>query len=178
MQVGSFGDDRRPHDAGGLVARINALAENVRACGGVVVFVQHDGPHGDAHEPGQPGWELLAELDRRPSDAVIRKTACDCFHDTGLEALLTSNAVDTVIYTGSATDYCVDTTIRAAALKPFGVWAPSDGHTTIDRPHLSARQIIAHHNSIWSDLIAPRSLRVASCAELTATLCRAEADAP
>jgi hypothetical protein len=32
---------------------------------------------------------------------------------------------------------------------------PSDGHTTADRPHLSAAKIIEHHNAIWSDFIAP-----------------------
>jgi hypothetical protein len=30
-----------------------------------------------------------------------------------------------------------------------------DGHTTSDRPHLSARKIIEHHNAIWADFIAP-----------------------
>ncbi|MNF54025.1 hypothetical protein D3C84_354360 [compost metagenome] len=30
-----------------------------------------------------------------------------------------------------------------------------DGHTTADRPHLSAEQIIEHHNWMWQHLDLP-----------------------
>jgi hypothetical protein len=31
-----------------------------------------------------------------------------------------------------------------------------DGHITSDRPHLAATEIMAHHNAIWADFLAPR----------------------
>jgi hypothetical protein len=69
----------------------------------------------------------------------------------------------------SATDYCVDTTVRAALAKNYPATVPSDGHTTADRPHLSAVQIIVHHNAIWSDFLSPVGpAKVRPCAEILA----------
>ena len=155
MQVGSFGPDSRRYDADGLVARLNGLAARVRASGGTVVFVQHDGPEGDPHRPGRPGWEILPDLVRLPSDRVVRKTACDAFLGTDLESLLGRLAIRDLVIAGCATDYCVDTTIRAALGRGHRVRVPADGHTTADRPHLPATKIIEHHNAIWADFIAP-----------------------
>jgi nicotinamidase-related amidase len=155
MQEGSFTPRTRRHDTEGLVERLNGLASAVRSAGGAVIFVQHDGPVGDPHHPDEPGWHLLPELDKRAGDLVVRKTACDSFLGTTLDETLTSNAVERVIVTGCATDYCVDTTVRSALARGYATVAPADGHTTSHRPHFTAQQIIAHHNSIWADFIAP-----------------------
>ncbi len=55
-----------------------------------------------------------------------------------------------------ATEFCVDTTVRSAAVLGYHVWAPEDGHTTSDRPHLPAEKVIQHHNYIWSEFIGAR----------------------
>jgi nicotinamidase-related amidase len=156
MQQGSFGDATPRHDAAGLVSRLNRLAAEVRGQGGTVVFIQHDGPPGDPHHPDLPGWKLLAELDVRPADAIIHKTSCDAFLDTSLDEFLRAQAIGGLIVTGCATDYCVDTTVRSALARGWSTIVPSDGHTTLDRPHLSAEKIIEHHNAIWADFLAPR----------------------
>ncbi len=169
MQAGSFGEATPRFDAEGLVARLNALAGRVRARNGLVVFVQHDDPPGGAHAPGTPGWQVLPGLVRDDGDVSIRKTTCDCFHGTDLESLLRGRDAARLFLTGCATDFCVDTTVRRAAIKGFETWAPADGHTTADRPHLSAPQIIEHHNYVWADLIAPAGpVRVMSCADILA----------
>jgi nicotinamidase-related amidase len=155
MQVGSFGAEARRYDAPGLVTRLNALARRVRNAGGAVIFVQHDGPDGDPHHPGAPGWALLPDLEQTPSDIVVRKTACDAFLNTDLDRVLARHGIRDLIVTGCATDYCVDTTVRAALARGFRTTVPSDGHTTSERPHLSAAKIIEHHNAIWRDFIAP-----------------------
>ncbi|CAN5727630.1 cysteine hydrolase family protein [soil metagenome] len=167
MQQGSFGEATPRHDAAGLVARLNRLAGRVRDSGGVVVFIQHDGPPGDPHHPTLPGWKLLDRLDVQPRDTIIRKTSCDCFLETSLDDFLRDQAVDGLIVTGSATDYCVDTTVRSALARGYPTIAPSDGHTTADRPHLPAVKIIEHHNAIWADFFAPRGPAVVcSCADV------------
>jgi len=166
MQQGSFGADQPRHDAAGLVSRLNRLAREVRADGGAVVFVQHDGPPGDPHHPAAPGWRLLPALEVRPDDAIVRKRSCDAFLDTALETVLRESGIDRLIVTGCATDYCVDTTVRSALARGWPTIVPSDGHTTADRPHLSAVQIIAHHNAIWADFLAPKGpARVCPCTE-------------
>lgn len=167
MQVGSFGPGSPRHDADGLVARLNALGERVRTGGGTVIFVQHDGPRGDAHHPGEPGWHLLPGLNCRPGDLLVRKTACDAFLDTTLATDLARHGIRDLVITGCATDYCVDTTVRTALGRGYRTVVPADGHTTSDRTHLSALQIIAHHNAIWSDFIAPGGpASIRPCAEV------------
>lgn len=170
MQRGSFTPEARRHDAAGLVERLNRLAAAVRAAHGVVVFIQHDGPFGDPHHPDQPGWRLLPDLDRHADDAIIRKRACDAFLDTELSGFLGANAVQRLILTGCATDYCVDTTVRTALARSCRTIVPSDGHTTSDRPHLPATKIIEHHNAIWADFLAPGGpALVRSCRQLLRT---------
>ena len=98
----------------------------------------------------------MPELDARPDDTVVRKTSCDAFLRTPLDEVLRARAIDRLIITGCATDYCVDTRIRSALGRSHPTIVPSDGHTTSNRPHLSAERIIAHHNAIWADFLAPR----------------------
>jgi nicotinamidase-related amidase len=134
---------------------LNDLALRVRRAGGLVVFVQHKGPDGDPHHPSKPGFQLLPGLRVEDSDRRVLKTACDSFLGTELEAELKAASIRDLIITGCATDYCVDTTVRSALAKGYRTTVPSDGHTTADRPHLSAAKIIEHHNAIWADFLSP-----------------------
>ncbi|MNE87205.1 Isochorismatase family protein [compost metagenome] len=60
--------------------------------------------------------------------------------------------MDRLLISGCATDFCVDTTLRSAASKGFDVTVLTDAHTTADRPHLNAEQIIEHHHWMWQHL--------------------------
>lgn len=171
VQVGSFLEPTRKHDASGVIDRINDVARAVRRAGGVVLFIQHDGPSGDAFEPGSDAWQLLPSLERGETDLVVRKQACDAFYETGLNALLRERRCQRLLVSGSATEYCVDTTVRAAASLDFDVTVVADGHTPNDRAHLDAASIITHHNTTWRDLILPlRTVRVMPADEVIAEL--------
>jgi nicotinamidase-related amidase len=168
MQVGSFSPSCPPrHDQKALFGRLKALAQRVRANGGHVVWVQHDGPSGDVLEPGTDGWQILPVLEPSIEDERVSKTACDAFLGTPLEMLLRNQGCDRVIITGWATDFCVDTTVRSCIAKGFKTCAAADGHTLTDRPYLPATKVIEHHNYVWSNLIAPGGpVTVATCEEL------------
>jgi nicotinamidase-related amidase len=170
MQAGSFGPACPPrHDLAGLCQRLNGLAAWVRTQGGRVIWVQHDGPPGDELEPGSAGWQIMPELRRSAADTAVRKTACDSFLGTSLEPLLRALAPQRVIITGWATDFCVDTTVRACTGRGFRTVVPADGHTLSDRPHLPASSVIAHHNYLWANLLAPGGpASVLPCAALMA----------
>lgn len=155
MQCGIFTEARPRYDAEGLVQRLNALAARVRAAGGNVIFIQHQGPPGDDLHPSRPGYRLLPSLEIGPADAIIQKTACDAFLGTPLEEQLGRAGVEQVIITGCATDDCVDTTVRSALARGHETIVPRDGHTTADRPYLAATKIIEHHNAIWGNFISP-----------------------
>lgn len=157
MQVGLFGEATPRFDAEGVVHRINNLTEAVRTIGGSVIYIQHDSEPGGTLEPNTEGWQLLPSLDRREEDLIIRKQACDAFYETDLESILHEREPKPLIITGCATDFCVDTTVRAAASRDYEVIVAEDGHTTADRPHLNAADIIQHHNWIWKGLILPRN---------------------
>jgi len=155
MQVGLFQGGPPRHDAQGVVRRINEIANLVRANSGVVIFIQHEDDR--TFIPGTKNWEILPVLERTDTDLCVSKQACDAFYETELSALLQQHGVSQVIMTGCATDFCVDTTIRAAASRDYEVIVAADAHTTKNRPHLDAISIIRHHNWMWENLILPRS---------------------
>lgn len=156
MQIGLFNEPRPRHDVEGTIDRINTLAGAVRASDGRVIFIQHDGPPGDTFEPGADGWHIVPTLDRAEHDVTIHKRACDAFCETDLASTLARFGVTRLLVTGCATDFCVDTTVRAALSLDYEVVVVADGHTTADRPHLDACSIIRHHNWMWEGLIHPR----------------------
>ena len=166
MQVGVMQGQKR-FDANGVVQRINELAAAVRSTGGAVIYIQHEGKTGGPYERNTPRWAILPELDRSAEDFVIAKSACDAFYRTDLGATLRQTGIDQLLITGCCTDFCVDTTVRAAASLDYAVTVVSDAHTTANRPHLKAQAIITHHNWVWSGLILPgRRIRVAPTNEI------------
>jgi nicotinamidase-related amidase len=155
MQTGLFGKNSPRFDALNVIDRINKLSDIISLNNGKVIFIQHNGPQGDVFETNTDGWKILPELVRRKNDIVIQKTVCDSFYRTELDTILRGNKINEIIITGCATDFCIDTTIRSAVSKNYDVTVVSDAHTTSDRPHLKAEEVIQHHNWVWRDLITP-----------------------
>ena len=164
MQVGLFENTLR-FDSDGVIQRINAISKTIRGIGGTIIFIQHEDE--GALTLGSNGWEILSNLVREENDLIIRKQACDSFYKTNLAETLNQHGITKLIIAGCATDFCVDTTIRAAASRDYEVTVVKDGHTTADRPHLKAEQIIQHHNYVWKNLILPsRRVRVLTAAKI------------
>ena len=166
VQVGVFDTEPAPRDAAGVLARINQVTAAARGAGAPVIFLQHDGdPSEHWLTPFTSDWELHPTLKVERCDRVIRKTACDGFYRTELEDCLKGRAIETLVITGYATDFCVDTTIRSAASREYQVIVVTDAHTTRDRPVLAAGQIVAHHEWLWSNLICPKRVSLVSAVE-------------
>jgi len=165
MQQGLFSTPR--HDTDGLVMRINELAARFRAGQSPVIFIQHSGPEGDHLHPSQPGFAIHSDLAVEPQDTVITKAFCDAFLNTNLAVALGQLEVGEVIVTGCATDFCVDTTVRSALAHGYPTIVPEDGHTTFDRPYMSAEKVIEHHNMVWANFISPVGpARLSRCDDL------------
>jgi nicotinamidase-related amidase len=139
-------------DTAGVVERINHAAACVRAKGGRVVFVQHANEEADV---GSDAWNIIPTLKVCPGDATVDKRACDSFAETTLAQELAVNGSDPLYICGFATEFCVDTTVRAAPSRGMNVVVLGDAHTTSNRPHLKADAIIAHHNWVWSNMALP-----------------------
>jgi nicotinamidase-related amidase len=145
VQEAMFLQPTPPHDGPGVVGRIAGLLARARADRIPVYFVQHDGGPGDDLARGTPGWRIHAPLAPLPGEPIVEKRHPSAFHDTDFAARLSAAGIDRLVICGMQTEYCVDTTCRAAFGLGYKVVLVSDAHTTFDTEVLSAAQIQAHH---------------------------------
>lgn len=145
-----------------VIDAINRLIVRVRERNGIVVFIQHCHSSYEPMKKGNEGWELHPSLDVQNEDLFVEKEASDSFYRTDLDSLLQKNGVETVYVAGLQTEYCVDTTCRAALSRGYNVTLVSDAHTTGDS-HLEAAEVIDHHNKILGFLVHPdRQIKIQS----------------
>lgn len=150
-------DEPRAYRIDEVAALLDRKAAEARAAGVPVIFIQHE-EVGSEWERGTPGWEFHPSLAPKPGDTVVAKSFCDGFRDTELAATLQRLGVDAIVVGGYASDFCVDTTVRAAASRGVPTTVIADGHTTSERPHLSAADVVRHHTWVWSRFDAPVSV--------------------
>lgn len=138
-------------EADKVVDRINTLSGQARAAGIPVVFVQHEEEQGPL-QLNADGWQLYERLTVQPEDGHIRKAGSDAFHRTELLSVLQTHGVSRLVVCGMQSEFCVDSTVRAALALGYPVTLVADGHTTLDNGVLSAAQISAHHNTTLANL--------------------------
>ena len=153
MQKGSFTALTPRHDTDGVVQRINLLTNAFRTNSLPVFFIQHDGTISGDFVPHTTAWELLDDLNVEAGDILIAKYANDVFYRSDLQSQLEQCSVDELIISGCATDFCVEATIQSALSKDYKITVVEDGHTTGERPHLKAVQVIEHYNWVWKNMI-------------------------
>jgi ureidoacrylate peracid hydrolase len=135
----------------------------LRRRSGAVIWIQHTtGKHGEsgywplyfenfileerraaaieALAPGARLHALDATLEVREGDLVLPKFRFSAFvrtpHD--LEAMLVGRGIDTLIVTGTATNVCVESTVRDAMMRDFRVFMPHDAVAALDpQAHLA-----------------------------------------
>lgn len=156
MQRGDFPPLKDRYQAEVIVERIRKLAAAFRATGHQVIYIQHDGTAEGAFSPGTQEWEILPELTPMPTDLVVSKTANDAFYNSSLLETLHQNGLRQIFIAGSATDFCVDATIKGGLTKNLMITVASDAHTAADRPYVSAEHLIGHYNWVWSHMTPTR----------------------
>ncbi|WP_043512101.1 MULTISPECIES: isochorismatase family protein [unclassified Actinoplanes] len=146
-----------PHSGADVVARSLALADAVRAAGGLVVPVRVERP-GVAEQP--PGSGLVPEFTPRPGDLEIVKRTIGAFPGTGLEQALRDRRITTIILTGIATTMGVESTARTAADLGFDLIFAADA--------MSGMTETEHHHALTVTL--PRFGEIRTTAEILARL--------
>lgn len=68
---------------------------------------------------GTWGWEIIGELKPEPNDLVVKKARYSGFAGTTLENQLNSADIRYILFTGVATNVCVESTAREAYFHEF-----------------------------------------------------------
>jgi len=89
--------------------------------------------------------EIRAAL-RGTGDLILAKPRLGAFHGTELEIILRAASIDTLLIGGIATNMCVETTAREAAVRDFRVLFLRDGTATFALP-----------DAVWGRRARPKS---------------------
>jgi nicotinamidase-related amidase len=126
------------HPMNDVVTKASTLAEAFRKRHLPVVLVNVDGGAPGRSErtfsgPFPDGWtELLAELNKQPSDHLVTKRTWGAFTNTDLEEHLKKLGVTQVVIAGVATSFGVESTARQAHERGFNVTLAVDAMTDLD----------------------------------------------
>jgi ureidoacrylate peracid hydrolase len=129
--------------AAGAIAKTKAVLDAARAAEVTVIFFQNgwDKDYVEAGTPGSPNWHksnalktmrarpelagtLLAkgtwdyaivdDLQPQPGDIVIPKTRYSGFFNTNIDSVLRARGIRNLVFTGVATNVCVESSLRDA----------------------------------------------------------------
>ena len=76
--------------------------------------------------------EIVDELTPRPGDFVIDKNRYSAFYGTGLEPILTSLGINSLVICGVTTNMCVETTARDAMQRDYRTFIVRDATGELD----------------------------------------------
>ena len=147
MQVGLFHGPDKPWAGDALLDTLNSLLSKARKAGAPVFLARHVGPPGSPIEPASPLTQLVQELRLQGDEVIFEKIRPNAFAMTDLAVRLKACGSQGVVIAGMKTQYCVDSTCRAARDLGFDAVLIADGHTCTDTPALKAENIVAHHNA-------------------------------
>ncbi|GAB3716595.1 hypothetical protein GCM10027598_26470 [Amycolatopsis oliviviridis] len=146
-----------PIESTEVVANAVLLRDAFSAAGSPIVHVRAHRPDVDEQPPGS---ELVAELTPREGEHLITKHTIGAFYGTGLDELLRGLGVKTLVFGGIATEYGVESTLRAAVDHAYETIAVSDAMAGI--------AAISHESAITK--VFPRLGEVLTTAETAAAL--------
>ena len=146
-----------------IVPNVNRLAAATRSAGGKVVWVKmclegqseawrvfFDGDPRRATlselTPGAHGFELYADLDVRPEDAIIVKRRYSAFiqGSSDLDRYLRDAGIDTVVVVGTVTNVCCESSARDAMMLNYRLVFVSDANAALSD---------ADHNATLSSIL-------------------------
>ena len=144
VQMGMFDEDEPVHNGEQLLQTLSGLINKARQANVPVVYVQHNDSQ---FVEGNSAWPIHPSIAPLAGELVVQKHTPDSFHETNLQEELEKMGIKKLVIGGVQTEYCVDTTSRRAFSLGYDVTLVENGHSTWDNKHITAEQVIAHHNN-------------------------------
>jgi nicotinamidase-related amidase len=112
------------------------------------------GPLGRLLVRGEPGHDIVPELQPQPGEPVVDKPGYGAFTHTDLEDILRNRAIERLIVCGVTTEVCVHSTLREAVDRGYRCVLVGDACASADAElHAAALRMVAVEGGIFGQVL-------------------------